>query len=272
MELFADLHMHSNYSDGEIPPIEVYQIAIEVGLKAAALTDHDTVEGVLSLPQALIEADLFIPGVEISASETGLTCHILGYFHHSSLNAVAESLSECEDNRLDRMKEMLEGLQKAGIDLSIEELLTERLPSKLVGRPHLASLMVRKGYVDTKQEAFDEYLSNDKPYYVPYKRMTPKQAIETIHDAKGLAFIAHPAKDNLDNRIKYLVDSGIDGIEIWHYSHIPAAEEYYQRQAAKFNLLLCGGSDFHYYAQKRIVGTKGVTEERYLDLKDRLKR
>ena len=122
MGLFADLHMHSIYSDGDTPPIEVYQIAVEAGLKAAALTDHDTVEGILSLPQALIEADLFIPGVEISASEAGLTCHILGYFHYSNLNLVASSLSECEDNRLDRMKEILEGLNKIGIDLSIEEL------------------------------------------------------------------------------------------------------------------------------------------------------
>ena len=131
--------------------------------------------------------------------------------------------------------------------------------------------MVRKGYVDTKQEAFDVYLSNDKPYYVPYKRMTPKQAIEAIHDAKGLSFIAHPQVDNLDNKIKYLVDLGIDGIEIWYPKHIPAAEEYYIRQAAKYSLLLSGGSDFHYYSQKWLIGRKGVTEEIYLGLKERLK-
>ncbi|MBN1233653.1 MAG: PHP domain-containing protein [Candidatus Coatesbacteria bacterium] len=269
--IFADLHMHSYYSDGELSPIEVYEVALEAGLKAAAITDHDTVEGLIALPQGLLEADLYIPGVEISAFEVNLSCHILGYFHHSRISKLSKILSACLDSRYERIEEMIGRLQKDGIDVSLRELLEDRAPSKLLGRPHLAELMIKKGIVKNKQEAFDEYLSNDSPYYVPYKRMLPKQAIDIIHSVDGIAFLAHPAKDNIDNKIKYLVDTGLDGIEIWHYSHTPAHEEYYLSQARKHNLLVSGGSDFHGYGKINIVGMKGVSEENYWKIIDRIR-
>jgi len=272
VQVFADLHTHTNFSDGMFPPIEVYQIVIESGIKAVSITDHDTVDGILALPKGLIEADLFLPGVEISAAEPELSCHILGYFHHTQLSKIEELLGHSKEARKSRLKEMIEKLRKnMGIELNIEELVMDSAPSQILGRPHLADLMIKKGLVRNRNTAFIKYLNQNSSVYVPYKKMTAKKAIEIIHEARGLSFIAHPGKDNVDNRIRYLVELGLDGIEVWHYAHrSSASEEYYLKQAIKYGLMTSGGSDFHAFNPIIPLGTKGVTKENYWKIKSKL--
>ena len=250
---WVDLHSHSTASDGTLAPAEVVRRAKEAGVVGLALTDHDTIAG---LAEAAAEAGrlgvTFVPGIEISAVspvEAG-TLHILGYCidpQNDVLREMARQLIEARDNR---NPQIIAALQKLGIEITMDEALAQA-QGGVLGRPHIAALLVKKGVVKTIKQAFDEYLGTGGKAYYDKERLTPGDAIGRIRRAKGLAVLAHPVQlrtgndAQLQQVIKDLVDLGLAGIEVIHSDHGAAEVEKYAGLADRYNLLKTGGSDFH---------------------------
>jgi predicted metal-dependent phosphoesterase TrpH len=261
---FVDLHAHSTASDGTFPPADVVRLAKEAGLVGLALTDHDTVAG---LAEASAEASrlglAFVPGIEISAIppvDNG-TLHILGYGidpQNAVLEEMARQLIDARDNRNPRI---VARLRELGVDVTMDEALAQA-QGGVMGRPHIAALLVKKGVVKTIKQAFDEYLGQGGKAYFDKERLTPRDAIGRIRQAGGLPVVAHPIQLRTSNDaqlqqvIKDLVDLGLAGIEVIHSDHGPAEVEKYTGLADRYNLLKTGGSDFHGTNKKDInLGT-----------------
>jgi predicted metal-dependent phosphoesterase TrpH len=251
-ESFVDLHCHSTASDGTLSPTEVVRLAKESNLSALALTDHDTIGGVA---EAAAEAKAlgidFMPGIEISAEypHPG-TMHILGYGvdpHSDTLKKLTDTLIAGRDNRNPRI---IAKLQQLNVAITMEEVEAEA-GGQVVGRPHIAAILHRKGYVSSIKEAFNKYLAQGAPAYFDKERLTPKQALEMIRQCGGLPVLAHAIQlrtDNdgqLDRVVKDLLDLGLAGIEVFHSDHNPEWIAKCEKLAAKYKLLKTGGSDFH---------------------------
>lgn len=250
--MLVDLHLHSTYSDGRYTPAELVRTAVEKHLRIIALTDHDSWNG---YSEALAEAERFnaglsepiikvIRGVELSTQYGENDVHILGYHVDASCEALLTRMDDLRYKREHRLEQILAKCQALGMNISVEACDPK---ARAVGRPHVAKAMVAKGYVATVQEAFDKYLHRGGPCYVQQPKLTPKEAVDLIHTAKGLAVLAHPSeiKDaNLPERL--LMELPFDGIEIWHPSAADAnSREKWLELAKKYNLLVSGGSDFH---------------------------
>jgi len=245
----VDFHTHSTGSDGTNTPHELLKLALEKNIQYLSITDHDTLDGIKALDNSINLNKLkFIPGVEISA-EFPSTLHLLGYgfdIQNKRLNKVLEDL---QDYRKERNVLMIENMQKFGFHITLEELQKEA-GGELIGRPHFASLMVKKNYVRNKQEAFDKYLKKGAPLYLDKKRLDPKDAILLIKDAGGVVVIAHPYQtklneENLESLIEELVDYGLDGIEAVYPLHTKEMTEKYKSLAQKYDLFITAGSDYH---------------------------
>ena len=251
-ESFVDLHCHSTASDGTCSPTEVVQLAKQAGLTALALTDHDTIGGVTEAAAAAKEAGIdFMPGIEISAEypHPG-TMHILGYGidpASETLKSLTTTLIAGRDNRNPRI---VAKLQELGVSITMEEVEKEA-GGQVVGRPHIAAILHRKGYVSSIKEAFNKYLAQGAPAYFDKERLTPKQALAMIQQSGGLPVLAHAIQlrtDNdgqLDRVVKDLVDLGLAGIEVFHSDHNDEWIGKCEKLAAKYKLLKTGGSDFH---------------------------
>ncbi len=253
MNAFVDLHAHSTASDGTLAPADVVRLAKEAGVVGLALTDHDTIAG---LAEASAEAShlglTFVPGIEISArppTENG-TLHILGYCidpQNAVLTEMTRQLIDARDNRNPRI---IARLRELGIDITMEETLAQA-QGGVLGRPHIAALLVKKGAVKTIKQAFDEYLGQGGKAYFDKERLAPRDAIGRIRQAGGLPVVAHPIQlrtsndSQLQQVIKDLVDLGLAGIEVIHSDHGPVDIEKYTALADRYNLLKTGGSDFH---------------------------
>ena len=272
---FVDLHTHSTASDGTCSPSDVVRLAHAAGLSGLALTDHDTVAG---LPEAAAEAArlglAFLPGIEISAispTPDG-TLHILGYGIDPvspTLAQMTRTLVEARDTRNPRI---IARLRDLGIDITLDEVLalarnTQQagakrreqsdpsaapdLPAPVIGRPHIAALLVKKGVVPTMKHAFDHYLGQGAKAYVDKERLSPRDAIAHIRQSGGVAVLAHPVQlrttndAHLEQVLKDLTDLGLEGLEVLHSDHTPALTEKYSALADKYALLKSGGSDFH---------------------------
>lgn len=252
MNTFVDLHMHSTASDGSLPPEELVRQVKLAGLSAMALTDHDTVAGcALAAATAAAEGLDFLPGIEISCEfpRPG-TMHLLGYgvdIHSPALHELTRRLIA---GRTGRNARMIELLQSAGIDVTEEELLAEA-GGGTVGRPHLAAILVRRGFVSSVREAFNLYLGQGGRFYVDKETTTSRQAIAMIHSAGGVAVLAHPSQLRRENHaqlmtvIKSLADQGLDGIEVIHSDHRESLIDHLSDLARRLGLLATGGSDFH---------------------------
>jgi predicted metal-dependent phosphoesterase TrpH len=251
-ESFVDLHCHSTASDGTLSPTEVVRLAARSELSAIALTDHDTIAGAT---EAAAEARAigidFRPGIEISAEypHPG-TMHILGYGvdpDSATLKSLTTTLIAGRDNRNPRI---IAKLQELGVKITMEEVEQEA-GGQVVGRPHIAAILHRKGYVSSIKEAFNKYLAQGAPAYFDKERLTPRQALEMIRQSGGLPVLAHAIQlrtDNdgqLDRVVKDLVDLGLAGIEVFHSDHNDEWIGKCQKLAAKYSLLKTGGSDFH---------------------------
>ncbi|MDN5360797.1 MAG: 3,5-nucleoside bisphosphate phosphatase [Thermotogaceae bacterium] len=262
--MIIDFHTHTMASDGTLTPEQLVAEMRKKSITYFSITDHDTIDGVKAvkhIPQGLT----FITGVEMSV-EFPKTLHILGYgfdTQHEELNA---SLNQLQDFRKNRNTKMLEKMDKLGFKISMEELISEA-GSDLVGRPHFANLMLRKGYVASYQEAFDLYLKKGAPLYLDKKRFEPDKAIELIHRAGGIAVMAHPYQtklegDSLENLVKELVSYGLDGIEVFYSQHTPEKVQQYKAFASKYELLATAGSDFHGANKPEIqLGMSVATED-----------
>ena len=241
----SDLHIHTNYSDGTMTPEEVVDEAIRRGVSTISITDHDTIEGIIIAHQYGRDKNLhIIPGIELSSYLDPAEIHILGYFidiHNLPLQRI---LRQAREDRLKRIYAIVEKLHKFNIDIDPQEVLT--LAGKgSPGRMHIAETIWTRGYCDTIIESFTRYIGDNGPAYVPKKTLTPRQAIELIRDAQGVAVLAHPGLTRRDHVIEDLVKYGMQGIEVYYPTHTPQAVEKYLKIAKKYNLAATGGSDFH---------------------------
>lgn len=249
---YIDLHTHSTISDGTVPPAELVQLAQTKNLRAMALTDHDTVEG---LDEAIAEAKNFdgfelIPGIEISAEYSEGTIHVLGYYLDRKDPVLLEKLKFLQEARAKRNPRIIKKLQELGLEITQEEV--DKIAGQgVVGRPHIAMALVQRGYVKNVQEAFDKYLRKNGKAYVDKERFSQKDSIEMIQNAGGVAVLAHPKYvhggnlKNVDKLIKQLVDLGLDGIEVFYGSHSAKEVKWLREIAKKYGLIATGGSDYH---------------------------
>jgi len=246
----VDLHVHSTVSDGALEPRDLVRLAAEVGLRAIALTDHDTVAGV---PEALAAGREFgieiIPGVEIAAEFQAGVCHILGYFIDPADGPLAELLAAARQGRDLRNAEILRKLSDLGLPLAPADLNC-RAADGVLTRAHFAAAMVEKRYVKSMDEAFDRYLGAGKPAYVGRLRVTPEEAIQAIRRAGGLAALAHPrqlarAAAETDRLFEQFAAAGLDAIETESPDHTANYARRYRAAAARLGLLEVGGTDWH---------------------------
>ena len=244
-EGYADLHLHTVYSDGEYTPDSIIKKALSENFRAIAITDHDTVEGIAPVTKSAKKDIEIIPGIELSA-ETSATeeLHIVGLFIDYENPEFLKILKGLSSGRKDRMNDMLKKLGEMGMPVTMKEI--EKFKTKdVIGRLHLAQAMVEKGYVKTTNEAFDKFIGDDKPAYANRKRLSSKKAISSIKQIGGIPIIAHPHLLKNQDIIPQLVEEGIEGIEVYYVNHGKNPSSKYIEIAKKYNLLISGGSDCH---------------------------
>ncbi len=248
---YCDLHMHSTQSDGTDSPRRLVEMAKDQGLAAIALTDHDTFSGVEEAKAAGAELGVrVLSGVEISVEYGGKTVHMLGYCFDGGADTLNAKLGEILQGREDRNRQIVQKLQGLGMDITYEEIAAEA-GGKVVGRPHFAAVMIRKGFVQERQEAFDKYLAKGAAAYMDRLRFGPEDSVAMVREAGGIAVLAHPKLvrfpegENLEGLVQELVDAGLGGIECHYSLHTPEETQEYLRLAEKYNLVVTGGSDYH---------------------------
>lgn len=241
----ADLHSHSTASDGLMKPAELVNHALERGLRALAITDHDTIN---AWDEAEKTAErlgiLFIPGIEINTDWEGREVHILGFGMEKNNEDFQIRLREIQQKRIGRIQKILEVLKKLQVDISYEDVL-KFANGESVGRPHVALAMVQKGSVKSVKEAFERFLRIGAPAYVPRYKLTPDEAIRIIRQAGGVAVLAHPGSYTTQAAILDLVREGLQGIEVIHPDHSGDDIRRFRQIAEKNGLLATGGSDYH---------------------------
>ena len=253
---FADLHLHTFFSDGTFTPEELVLHAQNKGLACIALTDHDTVEGCERAARACAAVQMeFIPGAELTAEQDDTEVHILGYFLDTKNPVLLEKIARFQSVRQNRIREMVAALNKLGIPLQAETVFA-LANCKSPGRPHVARALVKEKLIGTLDEAFDRYLKKGRPAWVPKAKMSAVESVELIHQADGLAVMAHPGLNRSDDIIPSLVAAGLDGIECFHTKHSTVMSEQYLEIAEKYDLLVTGGSDCHGFSKnKPLIGT-----------------
>jgi hypothetical protein len=241
---FADLHIHTQASDGWLTPEEAVEQAKDAGLAAISIADHDSVSG--------IEAALWagkkhgvevIPGVELSSEFEGRELHLLGYFVDWHDRRFQKKLLAMQEARVDRAKKIIERLRNLNINISYNVVIV--IAGGTVGRPHIAKALLDRGYVRTVQEAFEKYLGIDRPAYVEKCPLSPAEAMKIIHRAGGISALAHPVFSRTDEALPELVDKGLQAIEVYHSRHDVMATRHFEELAKKYGLLIVGGSDAH---------------------------
>ena len=245
-----DLHMHTTHSDGSFLPRDLIRHAREKKLRCISVTDHDTMS---SYDECADEAKKLgielIPGIEISAQFEPGTLHILGYFLDPNQPELQSSLKNIQQARLERNPQIIKKLNELGIPITLEEVKAES-GGKQVGRPHFACVLLKKGAVNSMQEAFDKYLGKGKPAYIDKRRLSSRESIQKIRKAGGIAVIAHPKQMKLDDpsmekEFERLAAEGLGGIEAFNSCQNRNEAELYKRVAKRFKLFVTGGSDFH---------------------------
>ncbi len=244
-EAWIDLHLHTNFSDGLLTPTQVVCKAREMGLKAIGIVDHDTIDGIAEAVEAGSRENVeIVPGVELSTQYQGKDLHILGYYFDPNHPRLKEYLEMFRQERYRRATKMIQNLNTLGIHLTMDEV-NKRSRGKNIGRPHLAEVLMEKGYVETFQEAFQRYIGYHSKAYEEKFKISPEEAIALISEARGLAFLAHPSHHLSQKDILYFIKAGLDGMEIVH----PNLSEERTRElndiVRNHHLLVSGGSDCH---------------------------
>ena len=246
-----DLHAHSTASDGTERPSEVVKLASRAGLSALALTDHDTLGGV---EEARVEAHRhgieLIPGTELSCEWERGGLHVVVLFLEPGRGPLQDRLAELRDARHTRNRRIVRRLRDLGLDIDYRRVLEEARRGS-VGRPHIAAVMRRKGYVPDISSAFRDYLGAGRPAYVPRRLLAPEEAIGLARRSGGVPVLAHPHTLGLDNSAEYaavyrwLAELGLVGVECFYSEYDPATRKELERSVRSFGLLPSGGSDFH---------------------------
>lgn len=268
--MVADLHLHTSYSDGTYSPEELAGHAVSAGLNAVSLTDHDTVEGCARMAAACDREGLeFIPGAELTAELKGREFHILGYWLDVDAVPLRNRLAEFQAARTQRIHDMVERLNRRGIPLTAEEVLGLAHCAS-PGRPHVARALVAGGHCRSYDDAFDRFLKKGRPAWVSKATMEVEPTIRLIHEAGGVAVLAHPGLYHADEMIPALAAAGLDGIECWHTRHSQMAADSYARVAERLGLAVTGGSDCHGMAKgEPLIGRVRLPYERVVALKAR---
>jgi len=276
---FCDLHVHSTASDGTTLPQDLPKLARAAGLAAMALTDHDTTDGLPACAAAAARIGLtFVPGIEISAdpgpppgrpatSPMRLgTLHILGLFVAAGDAKLRQIRQRMRAARNSRNPAIVEKLNALGVGIDYAEVLdlARAEGTQIIGRPHIAEVLMRRGYADSVTDAFARYLRQGAPAYVRRDRLAANDAIDAIHHAGGLAVMAHPVqlvagdRDQLEQHVRRLKDSGLDGIETRHSDHTPQEVDFFEDLAKRYGLGTSGGSDFHGSRKSVALGSQRV--------------
>ena len=253
---YADLHIHSCYSDGTMTPEQIISLAKEKNVKFISITDHDTIASQYVTKGTWDDIGI-IAGIELSAEFQEQEIHMLGYnldIENEKLKEVVNKLNKC---RINRMEEILFKLNKHGIYLELDDLDINL--NATVGRSHIANAMVSKGYFDNYKSAFTSYLMKGKPAYVKGFKLGYKDAIDLIHTAGGVPVLAHPGQVyrgmGIEKVIKDLKCYGLKGIEVYHPSHTKEQTNYFYNLSTKYKLGITGGSDYH---GKKSPGESGI--------------
>ena len=242
----ADLHVHTNFSDGRLTPQQLLDLSKKSGISIISITDHDSVN---AIPEAVKYGKRIgvqvIPGVEISADLDDQEVHILGYFIDYSNKKLLDFLTSSRKLRIKRNEKIVEKLNTLGSNIKFNSILVKAGANTSIGRPHIAMELNEEGFVNSYYDAFIKYIGDGKPAYV--KKSNPKTAdvIKIISEMGGLSFVAHPGKIVRDELLLKLIGEGLDGIELIHPSHSAEDIEYFSKMAAENFLLTSGGSDFH---------------------------
>ncbi|MFH2013022.1 MAG: PHP domain-containing protein [Pseudomonadota bacterium] len=248
---YIDLHVHTTASDGALPPSELVRYAKEKGLKTIAITDHDTVDGNIEALKEGARIGLeVIPGVEISVECPYGTMHMLGHFIDIDNGLLKESLEFLQRMRSERNIKILDRLKKLGMAIEFSDVL-KMSGGGQIGRPHFAKAIVKGGYAETYQEAFDRFLKKGASAYVDKVRFSPEKAIGLILKSKGIPVLAHPytmngfSKGEFEDFFIQLIELGLKGIEAYYPEHTDEQISYYKYLAEKHRILITGGSDYH---------------------------
>jgi hypothetical protein len=245
-----DLHVHSTFSDGTLTPTELAAKAKQLNLSAMALTDHDTVAGVPEIVEAgKAEGIEIIPGVELSTFYDKTEVHIVGLYIDYTDETFKKELEAQRMNRHNRNIQICEKFNELGIKLDYEEM-QKKYADSVITRAHFADYLLEKGYISSRNEAFERYIGSNGPCYIPRKKITPAQAITLIKNAGGIAILAHPVlyhlgKEQMNKLLDYLCDAGIAGLEAIYSTYTLGDELEMKRLAAQRGLLISGGSDYH---------------------------
>ena len=246
----GDFHIHTNYSDGVFSPEKIVDLALEAGLKAISLTDHDNILSYNVAKNYLATKDVgmkLIQGIEVNTLYKDYEVHILGYFPDVTKNDFKNLLKVQQQARIKQTKEILSLLaKKEGIKITFEDVKNMVAEGGSIGRPHIAKAITNAGGTSNIMEAYSKYIHRDSPVYVERKTVSPFDAVEVIYDAGGIPVIAHPYDiDIAEKLIKELMNCGLRGVEAYHRKHSPAIVEYFSSMAENLGLIVTGGSDFH---------------------------
>jgi len=268
---FVDLHLHSRFSDGTYAPEEVAAQAQRYGLAAIALTDHDSVEGCPETERACAAVGIeFIAGIELTSEQEESELHILGYCIDTHNARLLTEIARFQAVRQNRIREMVERLNRLRVPLSVDAVFA-LANCRAPGRPHVARALVAARLCGSLDEAFERFLKKNRPAWVPKFKMSGEKALELIHQAGGVAVLAHPGLNRTDEVIPGMVEAGIDGIECFHTKHSAATTEHYLQLADRFHLLVTGGSDCHGMSKgKPLIGTVRVPYQHLEKLKARV--
>lgn len=242
--MIVDFHMHSTYSDGVYTPKELVSFAEHGQLGMIALTDHDEIAGIKPMKAYATSIDIVI-GAEFSADYKGKDIHVLGYGFNCDDRELREYISYYQQARRQRIKAMIDLCQKAGYCIDYDELVGLFPTTKALGRPHVAQLLMKKGYAESINFIFKHIVNPSGPCYVPKVKTSVEQVIEQIHHAGGLAVLAHPKLIHNDTYVEELLHFSFDGIEVYHSKHDDEDVKRYRIVAEQRGLLITGGSDFH---------------------------
>lgn len=245
-----DMHVHSSASDGTFSPSALLSEAKKAGLYAMALTDHDTMDGVVEAADAAKDLGIeFIPGVELSTDYLKCEIHVLGYYLSPQYPRLRDKLEEFRNFRSTRNVRMVERLQEEGFSITMEQL-EEKFPDSVITRAHISTLLVDTGQVPDKRTVFAKYLGENCPCYIQRPKISPVEAVTLIREAGGLAVLAHPVmydlpESDLKQTISEMKEAGMCGMEAIYSENSPEDEKKFIEMAESFQLLISGGSDFH---------------------------
>lgn len=268
---YIDLHLHTTHSDGRSTPQQVVADAKRKGLRAIAITDHDTVSGVRDMMAFAKDAAIeCLAGIEISAHAEGEgDLHLLGYGIDPDHAGLLDTLQHQKDARFRRIAQIVARLQELGVMITIDHVMEAAGGSRSLGRPHIARAIMTAGYAASQSEAFDRYLGRGKPAYIPKNTLSVQRAIAAITQAGGIPILAHPGLMRKDYLIPDLVKSGVRGLEVFHSEHNDEDVRRYANMVMDYHLLATGGSDCHGKngRSELLIGTVFVPYELFRQLR-----